>query len=122
MIKKKFSSKSFIYAFEGLFTLLKTEPNSRIHLIAACTAILLGSILGITTTQWLFIALAISLVFSTELINSSIERIADLNDLNKNINIKNIKDLSSASVLITTLFSLVVGGVIFIPRILDLIK
>lgn len=122
MKRKKISLKSFIYAFEGLASLFKTEPNSIIHLLAACLAIILGFVLRIRAPEWLFITAAIAAVFVTELINSAIEKVADLIDPQYNPKIRLIKDMSAASVLVAALASIVIGGVVFIPHLIELIK
>lgn len=122
MKSKTFSLKSFRYAFEGLFSLFKTEPNSRIHLLAACLATALGIAFRISAPEWLFVTAAIAGVFITELINSAIEKAADMIDPQYNPKIRLIKDMSAAGVLVAALASVVIGGVIFIPHLIELIK
>jgi len=123
MRKGKFESKSgiysFRYAFSGIISLIKNEHNARIHLIAAFLAVILGIILRLSVTEWLFISLVISLVFITELINSAIEMMADLIDPDVNHEIKQIKDYGAASVLISAIIAVIAGGIIFIPKLLN---
>jgi diacylglycerol kinase len=61
------------------------------------------------------------LVFLTELINSSLEAIADVAESRQNEKIRIAKDYSAAAVLISAIISVIVGGLIFIPRLLSLI-
>jgi diacylglycerol kinase len=121
----KFSSKSrfksFKYAFHGLWLLLKNEHNSRIHLVAAICATVLGFVLTINPFEWSMLIIVIGIVFLTELLNTSLETIADLVDPEWNKSIKKAKDYASAAVLISAIISVVVGGLIFIPKILNLI-
>lgn len=86
--------KSFKFAFNGLRILLKEEHNSRIHLIAMIIAIILGLIFKIETSEWIGIILSIGLVIGMELINSSIENLADFATMEKHDLIKKTKDLA----------------------------
>jgi Diacylglycerol kinase len=126
MIKKRFSLasrlSSFKYAFDGIFTMIKEEHNSRIHLFAAVLAILLGIFLGLNVIEWSLIIIIISLVFITELVNSAIEKIVDIIDPEMNPRIKIIKDFAAASVLISAIISVIIGGFIFIPKLIELIN
>jgi Diacylglycerol kinase len=125
MTSNKFSLKSrfgsFRFALNGICLLLKNEYNSRIHLIAAIIAILMGIIMKIDHYEWSLLIIVIGAVFLTELLNSSIESLADRIDPEWNELIMRAKDYSAAAVLISAIVAIVVGGLIFIPKFLDLI-
>ena len=125
MAHKKFSLKSrlesFRFALNGLLLLLKNEHNSRIHILAAIIAIVMGIIMKIDHYEWSLLIIVIGAVFLTELLNSSIESLADLIDPEFNELIMRAKDYSAAAVLISAIVAIVVGGLIFIPKFLDLI-
>ena len=112
---------SFKFAFNGLLLLLKNEHNSRIHFLAAIVAITMGIILGLNHYEWSLLIIVIGIVFLTELLNSSLESLADLIDPEWNELIMKAKDYSAAAVLISAIVAIVVGGLIFIPKILDLL-
>ncbi len=124
MEKEKFSVrerlKSFTYAFNGLKILFGNEHNARIHLVIAVCAILLGVLLHISFAEWLFIILAIGLVFAMEAINSSIEYLADHVTTDYHRQIKKVKDLSAVAVLLVALAALATGLVIFLPKLIAL--
>ena len=125
MAHKKFSLKSrlesFRFALNGLLLLLKNEHNSRIHLLAAIIAIVMGIIMKIDHYEWSLLIIVIGAVFLTELLNSSIESLADLIDPEWNELIMRAKDYSAAAVLISAIVAIIVGGLIFIPKFLGLI-
>lgn len=125
MSSNKFSLKfrfgSFKFAFDGLWSLLKNEHNSRIHFSAAVVAIAMGLILKINPFEWSLLVILIGMVFIIELLNTSLETLADLIDPEWNEMIRLAKDYAAAAVLISAIISVVVGGLIFIPKILDLI-
>ena len=125
MSPNKFSLKSrfgsFRFAMNGLLSLLKNEHNSRIHLLAAILAILIGIILKLDHYEWALLIISIGIVFLSELFNSSLESLADLIDPEWNELIMKAKDYSAAAVLISAIVAIVVGGLIFIPKLINLI-
>lgn len=110
--------KSFVYAFRGIRLLIGREPNARIHCFAAICALVLGFALHISSTEWIAITIVIGLVFAFEAINSSIEALADLVSPEYNEAIKHTKDLAAGAVLLSALSALVVGLLIFIPKLI----
>ena len=125
MKPRKFSLKSrfgsFKFALNGLCSVLKNEHNSRIHLLVAIIAVVLGIILKLDRYEWSLLIIVIGTVFLTELLNSSLESLADIIDPGWNEQIRKAKDYAAAAVLISAIISVIVGGLIFIPKILDLI-
>lgn len=112
--------KSFKYAFEGLKTLFVEEHNARIHLIAALIAVTLGFVLKISVYEWIFLVGVIGLVFICELLNTSLEALADFVSTEKHPQIKKVKDLAAAAVFISALTALITGIIIFSPKIINL--
>ena len=124
MSSNKFSLKSrfgsFKFAFHGVWMLLKNEHNSRIHFLAAIAAIATGIVLKINLFEWSLLIIVIGIVLLTELLNTSLERLADVVDSEWNERIMKAKDYAAAAVLISAIIAVAVGGLIFIPKILDL--
>jgi len=125
MNTEKFSFKSrlasFRFALNGLWSLLKYEHNSRIHLAGAIAAIISGLFLKLNSSEWSLIILVIGLVFISELLNSTVESLADYINPEWNEQIKKAKDYSAAAVLISAVISVIIGAIIFIPKISNLI-
>ncbi|GHT77060.1 diacylglycerol kinase [Bacteroidia bacterium] len=111
--------KSFKYAFNGLRILFREEHNSRIHFVAALCVLIAGYFLNITATEWCIVIFAIGFVFAMEIINSAIENLADFVSTERHESIKRIKDLSAAGVLVSAIAALVVGIIVFLPKIID---
>lgn len=109
--------KSFKYAFNGLQNIVLKEHNFRIHLLAAASALLAGVFFNISNTEWLAIIIIITLVLSLEIINSVVEKLSDIISPKKNNKIKIIKNMSAGAVLLAALTSLIIAGIIFIPKI-----
>jgi undecaprenol kinase/diacylglycerol kinase (ATP) len=109
--------KSFGFAFNGLRILFKEEHNSRIHFFATVIVIIAAILFELNTYEWIAIIFSIGLVITTEIINTAIENIADFLTTDKNDNIKKIKDLSAASVLISSMTAILIGVIVFLPKI-----
>lgn len=108
--------KSFGYALEGLKTLFIEEHNARIHLVSALIVIALGFVLKISLNEWISLIIVMSLVFICELINTSLEALAEFASPGKHPQIKKVKDLAAAAVLISALSALITGIIIFAPK------
>lgn len=110
--------KSFLFAFKGLAYAFKTQLNFRIHCFFTVAAVVLSLYAQLNFSEWLWISLAIALVIILELINTAIEVLVDLISPEQNFKAGSIKDLSAAAVLVAGLFALVVGLIIFVPKLL----
>ncbi|MDR0829280.1 MAG: diacylglycerol kinase family protein [Prevotellaceae bacterium] len=114
--------KSFSYAFNGLKILINEEHNSRIHIAVAVLVIIAGFGFKISSIEWLAVVLCIGFVFVLEIINSALENLCDFVSPERNETIKKVKDLSAAAVLISAITSVIIGVIIFLPKINLLIK
>lgn len=120
MKPKKFSIAdriaSFSFAITGIIKLVKREHNARIHLVVICMVLPLGWYFSLNSTEWSFIAITISLVLITELLNTAIESVCDLIEPNHNINVEDAKDYAAGATLIAAIAAVIVGGIIFMPK------
>jgi diacylglycerol kinase len=126
MTDNRFSVKSrlrsFKFAFNGFRLLLKYEHNSRIHLFVAVIAVAMGFLLKISLIEWMIVVIVTGIVFIAELFNTSLETLSDIVDNEWNEKIKEAKDYSAAAVLVSAIISVAAGGIIFIPKLVDLLK
>lgn len=112
--------KSFTYAFNGLKVLLREEHNSRIHLFATVCVVLAGVLLKISLLEWVAVAFAVGLVFSGEIFNSAVEDLSDVVCPERDERIKKVKDLAAAAVLVNAITAVVIGFLVFLPKIIQL--
>ncbi len=110
----------FKYALEGFYTALIKEKNMKVHILIMFIVLFTGIFLNISPIEWLFILLAIALVLSSELINTAVELIVDELFPTIHERAKTIKDISAASVLVSSVFAAIVGTIIFLPKIIHL--
>jgi diacylglycerol kinase len=122
---KKFFKKrvaSFGFAFQGIQQAIQTETNLKIHLLATIAVLSIGFVLKLDASEWLWIVLAIVLVWVSELFNTAIESLCDLVQPEKHPIIKRVKDICAAAVLISAVFAAIVGTVVFLPRLYHLFR
>lgn len=113
--------KSFGYAFRGLADLIKSEQNAKIHLLITILVITAGFIFKINATEWCIVLLCIAIVFSTEALNTSVEKIIDHLFKDKNETARIVKDISAGAVLICAILSVICGLIIFLPKVISFI-
>lgn len=116
MWKKVLSS--FGYAGSGFLILVSTQLNARIHLILTAVVLGLGVVLRLESLEWALVVFAISLVWLAEALNTAIEALADVVTREHHPGIKSAKDVAAAGVLISAVGALVVGLLVFVPRLL----
>jgi diacylglycerol kinase len=112
---------SFKYAFRGFRDALREEPNLQIHTAAAITACILGFLLKLNSIEWAILILTMSFVFLMELINTTLETIVDIVSPEIKEKARVAKDVSAAGVLFAALTSIIIGLLIFLPKLLNLI-
>jgi diacylglycerol kinase len=121
MERKRFSTKerlnSFAYAWAGLKAALRTEHNTWIHLFLTILATVLAIYLRISRAEWMALVLSVAMVWTAELFNTVIEKIMDFLSKERHPQIKIIKDMAAAAVLITAIAAVIVGLLIFIPKL-----
>lgn len=109
------------FALSGLKEVIRTERNFQIHLIATCLVIVCGKFVRLSKIEWAIILLTISLVLITEIINSVIEKLIDYFKPDIHPKAKVIKDMSASAVLVAAFASIVIGLIIFLPKLFEYI-
>jgi len=126
MTSEKFSYrkrlKSFVHAFSGICTLFKEEHNAWIHLFVTVVVVIAGLFFEIDATEWLFIVIAIGIVFSAELLNSALENLCNVVSKAHHPAIKKAKDMAAGAVLVVSIAAAIGGLIIFIPYVLKIIN
>jgi len=118
MSKSHSTLASFSYAFSGIKLALKNEPNLRIHLAIGAIAAGLAYYLKFSRFEWIVLFFTIAFVFILELINTTLEAIVDMVSPRIRAKAKVAKDVSAAAVFVSAALSLIVGGFLFLPKIL----
>ncbi|MEI6455571.1 MAG: diacylglycerol kinase family protein [bacterium] len=120
---KKFSLRarirSFQFAWRGVGKVFR-QHNFLIQFIVALVTILAGFIFSISPAEWIVILTVIALVLSLEALNTAIEYLVDFITKKQDPAAGMIKDIAAGAVLIASFFSVIIGLIIFLPKIIEL--
>ncbi|HEY73548.1 MAG: diacylglycerol kinase [Chloroflexi bacterium] len=109
--------ESFRFAFAGLWYALRTQRNTRIHLIIAAATIALGAWLNLALTQWAVLTLTIGFVLVSEMLNTVAETLVDMISPEYHPLAKIVKDATAGAVLLTAIVSIIVGLLVLGPSL-----
>jgi diacylglycerol kinase len=118
MIKIKKEIRSFKCAFKGIYYAVQTETHIRVHIIIAIIVCGAGFLFKISATEWALCLLCMGSVIGAELINTSIEKMIDLISPKYNELAGRAKDIAAGAVLVFAVISVLVGILVFVPKIL----
>jgi diacylglycerol kinase len=110
--------RSFRFAFNGISLFFRREHNARIHAAAAVIVLTAGFVLRLSRMELIAVLIAIALVWISELVNTAVEKIMDHLSPQLHPAVKEIKDLAAGAVLIAAIIACLIGGIIFIPKII----
>ena len=112
--------KSIGFAFKGAYHLIKNEDSLKVQFFIGVIMTLAGFYFKLSTTEWIIQILVIAIIMAIEGINTTIEEIADFihPDFNKKIGL--IKDISAGAVFIFAIAAIIIGFIIYLPKISNL--
>jgi diacylglycerol kinase len=108
---------SFKYASRGIAYVFKTQRNFRIQLTILLLAGIIGFLMNISSIHWIMLFIISSLVLTLEIINTAIENIIDMFTDEYNEKAEKAKDAAAGAVLVASIFSVVIGSIIFLSYI-----
>ncbi len=113
--------KSFFHAIDGIVYTTKNEHNMVIIMSCMILAIIAGWTFKISATEWLFMILVIGLVIGTEMINTAIEALVDLETMKYNELAKIAKDTASSATLVFSIVAFTGALIMFVPKLIMLL-
>ena len=113
----KHQTKSFGFAIEGIIFSFKKGTHFKIHILALIPVTILGFLYSISSVEWLVIILISSAVISAEAINTAIEETCDVLYPENHPGLKLAKHCAAGGVLILSIAAIVIGAIIFLPKI-----
>lgn len=113
--------RSHRYAWHGMVHIWKFHQNIRFHILTAIVAIVLSFFLNVSYIEYLFILITIFFVIITEMMNTAIEEMTNLITTEHRKEAKIAKDVAAGAVFLSAAFAIIVGLIIFLPKILDLV-
>jgi diacylglycerol kinase len=109
-------ARSFRYAFQGIATLFRTQAHAKIHLLATVVVIGAGVGVGLDAGEWALIALAISMVWVAEALNTAIELVVDLASPEQHPLAGKAKDVAAGAVLLASFGAVAIAAFVFWPK------
>lgn len=108
--------KSVKYAAKGFWILITSENSIIAQVIIAIIMTIIGFIMHISATEWMFQLVAIGLVLVAEALNTAIEKIADFIHPEYHKQIGRVKDISAGAAFFAAIFAIIIGLIIYIPK------
>ena len=119
-MKNKKLINSFKYAFKGIVSSIKSERNMKIHFTMMILVIIAGILLNISMWEWITCFILFGLVISLEMVNTAIETVVDIVSPKYNFQAGRAKDIAAGAVLVNAIVAVIVGLLIFLPKIIGL--
>ena len=114
--------RSFGRAVSGLRHALGTEVHLRVHAVA--TLVVFGAAAGLQVSRvdWCLLLLTCAAVWSAELLNTGLERLADAVHPDMHPLVGRAKDVAAGGVLVTVIAAVAVGVLVLSPYVLELVS
>lgn len=113
---------SFACAWRGIVSLLHTQMNARIHLLATVAVIVAGFVLRIPRGEWVPLAFAIGIVWIAEAANTALELLADRISREHDEMIGRAKDVAAGAVLLAAITAAIIGALVLGPHVWALVR
>ncbi len=101
----------------GIISGIKHHRNFKIQIFLAIFAIIFGIAFQINSSEWMAIIISIFMVLGAELINTAIEILLDKIHPERDAQIGLAKDIAAGAVLVICTGALLVGLIIFLPKL-----
>ncbi len=110
-------SRSLRYALRGLSYTFRHEHNFQIEVIFAAMVLVAALLFRLSPTEQSFLIIMVCIVLALELLNTAVERLVDMMKPCVHPYAKVVKDIMAAAVLMSSLLAVLIGCIIFFPRI-----
>ncbi len=114
-------TSKFRYAFRGLVIGIRQQNSFLVHIPIATVVLAAAAWFRVSGAEWCVLLLCIAVVASAEMFNSSLEHLAKAVTREQHEEIRDSLDTAAAAVLVASMGSVVVGVIIFGPRLLALL-
>lgn len=118
MVRKRSVLWALKSALSGIYYCICHERNMKIHIGATLLVVLLSWRFALEKSEVFVLLLTVQSVLVAEMINTVVETVVDMISPEIHPLAKIVKDLAAGAVLITAIFSLIVGYMLFAPKIL----
>lgn len=124
-MENKWGNKNFFQslknALNGIKFVWQYGNNIKIQAVFGIFAIIIGIILNLSKIEFLILILTIFTVLICEVFNTAIEKLVDLYTLEYNEIAKIVKDVAAGAVTLSSIMSIIIGIILFLPKIINYI-
>jgi diacylglycerol kinase (ATP) len=113
--------RSITFALKGMWLLITTEDSIKAQLFFGLIATFLGFYFNISMTEWMIQCMLIGMILVAEALNTAIEKVADFIHPDYHEKIGFIKDIAAGGPAFAALASLIIAGIIYIPKIIAIL-
>lgn len=106
---------SFRYALRGIFILVRSEHNAWIHMVMTILVIAGACFFSVSKLDWIFLILAMGLVWIAEALNTAIEVLCNRVSQEHDRLIQKTKDVAAGGVFIAAITAACIGIFVFYP-------
>lgn len=110
--------RSIRCALQGILAVLRTQHNAWVHLGATIVVVIGGLFFRLQTSEWCWITLAVMSVWTAEALNTAFEFLTDVASPEFHPLAGKAKDVAAGAVLISAIGAVIVGLLIFGPRLM----
>lgn len=111
---------SFNNAIDGIIYTVRTQRNMKIHMVVTLLVLIACLCFDVSRSEFLILAITITMVIGAELLNTAIEAVVDMNTNYYHPLAKIAKNVAAGAVLLTAINAVVVGYIIFWDKLSDL--
>ncbi len=116
---KKTNRIGIKYALKGLSYAFSSEWNMRVHCISFIVVIIVSMFFQLSPVEWIAVILVSGIVMITEMFNTVIETLLDYLAPERHPTVGKMKDMMAGAVFIAALLAVIVGCVIFLPKVVS---
>lgn len=105
--------KSFKDALNGILYTLKNERHMRFHSVASVAVLIVSLFFDLSVEKYCILFLTMGFVIVSELFNTAVENVIDIESENYSMVAKAAKDIAAGAVLTSACFAVLVGICLF---------
>ena len=109
-------------ALAGIRYVIRTQRNAKIDLVITLLVLIGAIFFHLNAFEWIAILFATGLVWTSECLNTGIEKATDLSSPEIHPLARAAKDSAAGGVLIAALTAASIGAIIFLPKFIALVR
>ena len=114
--------RSVKYALRGIRIMVATQHNAWIHAAATIVVTVAGLWFELSRSEWSWVVLAIVSVWTAEALNTAFEFLTDVASPTFHPIAEKAKDVAAGAVLLAAVGAMIIGALVFGPKVAPLFQ